>query len=524
VVWDHLGMAFTYRPVVRDQQFLLPPDMREWLPAGHLVWLVLDVVERIDTSGLHGRHPNSGVGRRAYDPEMLLALLLYAYCMGQRSSRQIERLCEVDVAFRVICANDAPDHTTVARFRQHHQDHAAALFVEVLLLCKEAGLTKVGVVAVDGTKIAADACLKANRTREQLEVEVAEMMAEADAVDAAEDELFGDRRGDELPDDLADPTRRRRRIDEAIEQIKAKQARRDAEQAEQEAQQREAMRRGRGFRRRRRNVDPVTAAEQRVEYYRRKAERRRADIEACAAARGRRPSGFPPRQDHDVTRALQRLEKIRAEPAQAAAPAPTSPTPAKPDRANTTDPDSRVMSTAKGWVQGYNAQAAVNEDGVVIAADVTNENNDYAQCQPMMAATKTNLQNIGHKNRIGMMLFDAGYWNQANATAPGPRRLIATKKSYKLRQQLAEQGPTSGSPPQDATPAEKMEHRLRTPTGTKLYRKRQHTVEPVFGHIKEGRGIRRFARRGLAAVQAEWLLITTTHNLLKLATARHQTT
>jgi transposase len=243
-------MAFGYRPVDRDQQFLLPPDVREWLPAGHLVWFLLDVVERIDTAALHTRHARDGVGRRAFDPDMLLALLLYAYCTGQRSSRRIEQLCEVDVAYRVICANDPPDHTTIARFRQRYDAHAKALFIEVLSLCHEAGLTKVGVVAVDGTKIAADASLKANRTRAQIEAEIAaqvdEMMAEADDVDAAEDDLFGDRRGDELPDDLVDRSSRRRRLDEALEQLKAKQARREADEAERDEQWRRAKDRHHG--------------------------------------------------------------------------------------------------------------------------------------------------------------------------------------------------------------------------------------------------------------------------------------
>lgn len=155
----------------------MPPSLQDWLPHDHLVWFVLDVVERVDTSELHARHPNVGAGRRAYDPDMLLALLIYAYCTGIRSSRQIERLCEVDVAYRVICANVVPDHTTIARFRQVYQEQAVRLFTDVLILCQAAGLTSVGVVAVDGTKMGANAALRANRTREQIEAEVAKMMA-----------------------------------------------------------------------------------------------------------------------------------------------------------------------------------------------------------------------------------------------------------------------------------------------------------------------------------------------------------
>ncbi|WP_116999884.1 transposase [Desertimonas flava] len=511
-------MAFGYRRVDRDQLFLLPPDVREWLPEDHLVWLIVDVVERIDTSRLHERHPNDGVGRRAYDPDMLLALLLYAYCTGQRSSRKIERLCEVDVAYRVICANDAPDHTTIARFRQVHQEHAEALFVEVLLLCKQAGLTTVGVVAVDGTKIAADASIKASRSEEHINAEVAAMMAEANAVDTAEDAEFGDRRGDELPKDLATRQDRRRRLDAALEQLKAKRKRREANDSMRRAVIRRAVRDGHGFPPPSKDDDPVAHAEARVEYYRRRAAKRRAEAEARARARGRRPSGFAPRgDDHEVKRALRRLDKIRAE--QAAKASSETATSDKVDRANTTDPDSRVMPTAKGgWVQGYNAQAAVNQHGVVLAATVTNIGSDSTQCRPMMKMTRTNLNKIGERRRIGMMLFDAGYWSDKNATTRGPRRLIATTKSYKLRQQLKERGATSGPPPPDATPAEAMEHRLRTPEGTALYKQRQHTVEPVFGDIKHNRQIQRFMHRGLVAVTAEWRLIATTHNLLKLST------
>lgn len=181
--------------------------MRDWLPEGHLAWFVIDVVDRLDTSALHARHANDGVGRRAYDPDMLLALLIYAYCTGIRSSRQIERLCVVDIAFRVIAAGHAPDHTTIARFRQDHQDAAVDLFTDVLMLCAEAGVAKVGVVAVDGTKIAANAALRANRTRVQIEGEVRAMLADADAVDVSEDRLFGEDRGDELPAELAEGVR-----------------------------------------------------------------------------------------------------------------------------------------------------------------------------------------------------------------------------------------------------------------------------------------------------------------------------
>ena len=214
-------MAFSYAPVDRAQQFLLPPDMSEWLPEGHLAWFVIDVVEHLDTSGLHKAHRNDGVGRAAYDPDMMLALLIYAYCTAVRSSRKIERLCSVDVAYRVVCANNLPDHSTIARFRQAHGTVAQRLFVDALTLCAAAGLARVGVVAVDGTRVGANASLKANRSRVEVETEVAEMFAQAEAADAAEERLFGAANGDELPPELADRQRRRARLDTALAELAA---------------------------------------------------------------------------------------------------------------------------------------------------------------------------------------------------------------------------------------------------------------------------------------------------------------
>ncbi len=213
-------MALSYLPVDRSQAFLLPPNMAEWLPRGHLVWFVLDVVAKVDTSALHARRRNDGSGRRAYDPEMLLALLVYAYCSGQRSSRQIERLCEVDVAYRIICANRAPDHSTIARFRQDHQEQAVQLFTDVLVLCGAAGLAKVGIVSVDGTKMCANAALDANRSRAAIEAEVRAMVGEAVEADAAQDGLFGAGRGDELPPALADPRTRQAHLDAALAELR----------------------------------------------------------------------------------------------------------------------------------------------------------------------------------------------------------------------------------------------------------------------------------------------------------------
>ena len=512
-------MALSYLPVDRDQQFLLPPSMRDWLPEGHLAWFVLAVLERVDTAVLHARHPNDGVGRRAYDPDMLLGLLIYAYCTGVRSSRQIERLCEVDIAFRVLAAGHVPDHTTVARFRQDHEDVAVQLFGDVLVLCAEAGLAKVGVVAIDGTKIAADASLKANRTRSQIEDEVRVMFSDATAADAEEDRLFGEDRGDELPAELADPRRRGARLDVALKVLDAQRRARETEQAAASVARRQAwdQRRQDGAEDDHRPGGRPPAelelelAEEALAHEERRAEqriRRRDEREAQAAAEGHKIHGPKPTfESRALRRARERVQRARARAAETAT--ETGP---EEQRVNTTDPDSRIMKDPRGWVQGYNAQAAVNQDGIVLAADVTQDANDLDQCTPMMAATQANLAAAGITEPVGVMLFDAGYLSEDNLTAEGPDRLIATGKAWKLRRS----DPTSGPPPQDATPIQAMAHRLRTPDGAALYALRQHTVEPVFGDVKHLRGFRRFSRRDLAAVDAEWKLVMTVHNILKL--------
>src|SRR6516162_9177644 len=221
MVRDDLIMAKGFRPVVRDQPFLLPPDMREWLPAGHLAWFVIDAVGALDVSRLGARQTPAGsaAGRAAYDPAVLLGLLVYGYATGVRSSRRIERACAEDVAFRVICAQDVPDHATVARFRREHFADAAAvedLFVQVLALAAAAGLGRLGLIALDGTKVAAAASKDANRAEAGLRELARQILAEAEAADAAEDELFGDARGDELPAELADPKTRKDRIAAAL--------------------------------------------------------------------------------------------------------------------------------------------------------------------------------------------------------------------------------------------------------------------------------------------------------------------
>ena len=203
---------------------LLPPDLRDWVPAGHLAHFVLETVERLDLTAFYGDYRADGNGRPAHDPAMMVALVLYAYAVGERSSRRIERRCVEDVAFRVIAANRQPDHATVARFRVRHAERLADLFGDVLVLCARAGLVSVGTVALDGTKLAANASLGANRGYEALRRGAARIVQEAGDVDAAEDELYGDARGDELPAELANPATRRERIERALAEIEAEHA------------------------------------------------------------------------------------------------------------------------------------------------------------------------------------------------------------------------------------------------------------------------------------------------------------
>jgi transposase len=476
-------MARDYIPVDRDQLFLVPPDMREWLPEGHLVWWLLAVVERLDTTELHRRRRRGGQGRAGYDPDMLLALLIYAYCTKVRSSRQIERCCETDVAYRVICAGRIPDHSTIARFRQDHAGLARRLFLEVLEICAEAGLAQVGVVALDGTKIAANASRDANRSRARLEADIAAMFDQARDLDDDEDDRFGDRRGDELPAELADAGARKARLQAALDKLNERHARR----------------------RSRRDPAQVWAARVAITEERLVAARQRWAARQAAKIPGR---GMPARyrEGKEVARVEAALARARAKAATAAA-APA----ARTAQVNVTDPDSRLMPTANGWVQGYNAQAAVNEIGIIVAAEVFDDPNDVELFTPMLDALQRTATVTGP---VGVILADAGYSSTKNLTAPGPTRLIATTSAAKTRRD--DQPASRGPAPEEASPLEAMRHALRTPEGRRLYKQRSWTIEPGFGNLKTNLGFNRFSRRGHPAAQAEWQLITAAANLLKL--------
>jgi transposase len=518
-------MAKGYRAVLRDQPFLMPVDMREWLPADHLVWFVLDVVDQLDTSAFHGRNVKALSGRAGFDPEMLLALLLYGYCRGVRSSRQIERLCEVDVAFRVICAQDAPDHCVIARFRQTNLTGFADLFAQVLRLAAKAGLGRFGTIAIDGTKIAANASVDANRTEAWLREQVETILAEAQRTDAAEDAEHGDRRGDEPPEDFADPGARAEKIRAALAEIeherRAAETARERATAEQLAQVESGQRRSKGpspaaveVAALRARLERLIAAQQvKVDAFAAKV----AAVEAAGLRipTGRRPT--PVDQHSAIVAARARLARAHGRAADRAR-AQVARTSAGTTRANLTDPGSRLMPTRRGWVQGYNVQIAATADQLIVATSVGQYTVDTQQFMPMAAAAEQSAadcrQASGREDiAIGVALADAGYFSEANLTAPGPDRLIALGKGSRQHNDAVRR-PAEGAPPPGASPREAMDHRLRTAEGARLYKRRGATVEPAIGNLKKI--ITRFSSRGLQAATAEIDLAAAAFNLLKI--------
>lgn len=527
-------MAKGYRPVDRDQVFLLPPSMRDWLPEDHLVWFVIAAVERLDTSAFHARARLGGVGRRGFDPDMLLTLFVYAMALGERSSRQIERLCATDVAFRIICAQDVPDHTVLARFRKAHQRALEDLLTQTLLLCAELGMVRLGVVAFDGTKIDANAARAATYTEAHLRRLAEEFVAEVADTDEREDAVFGeDARGDEVPDSVRDRTGRGTRIQQALEVIEQRRKahrvgtrrQREAARAYDQAMAEDQVRRGRPPK----HADPVLRAQRRWERERRRARERYEAWQARAErerAAGRTPPGRPPAPPDE--HGWVRRARAAYDAAVATATAPpaadaesASDLPAEQAKANLTDPDSRLLKTRNGWIQGYNCHTSVSEDGFILTARATQDANDVHQFVPTMKEVTDRAELIArHTGRtdlaVGTMVGDAGFDSDENLTAEGPDRLIADTKRRTLAKEAAEQ-PAVGDPPTDATPREQMNHRLRTQEGHALYKRRGAIVEPANAWVKDRRGLRRFARRGLQAVQSELAFAGAVTNLVRLS-------
>jgi transposase len=522
---ENLIMALGYRPVDRDQQFLLPPDMREWLPESHLVWFVIETVEQLDTSGFHERSVLGGVGRAGFDPDMLLTLLVYGYASGVRSARQMSRLCEVDVAFRVICAQDAPEHSTISRFRAAQEEAFIKLFTQVLVLAAQAGLGRFGTVAVDGFKLDANASIDVNRDEEWLRGEARRIAAEAAAVDAAEDAELGEARGDELPPELADPRTRPARIRAALEELEErKQAAAEAE-AEDAVAGEELMRRvaeAESVSGRSRRADEVEVARLRLARAE-AAQQAKIDADgarrAAARERGESPTGRRPSPVGQYVAVRRAQEKVRrAVQRQQARDAAREQQPPKPPlRVNVTDPQSRLMPTRKGWLQGYNVQVGATGDQLIVATRVSQRTNDIEEFIPMMAAVQDAAELFVAAGRddavVGVLLADAGYATEANLTAEGPDRLIALGKRGR-QYRAAVENPAEGPPPTGATPRQAMRHRLRTADGVAIYKRRGATVEPAIGNLKKI--INGLSRRGLQAATAEVNLAAAAFNLLKL--------
>jgi transposase len=523
-------VAKSYRPVLRDQPMLLPVDMREWLPPDHLVWFVVETVDALDTTELERVRRRGGAGTTGYDPRMLLALLVYAYCQGVRSSRRIERLCHTDVAFRLLCAQDGPDHATIARFRADAQDVFSDLFAQVLMVAAKAGLGRFGTVAIDGTKVRANASIDANRGREWFDRCAADVIADAERTDRAEDAAVaaagGEQRPDRVPSELRDRTDRRGRIQRAAQELRVQLQRRTQVEQEREAAAAARIERSRQGKPVRGRIPdgPNRLVEARAHLAREIAiHQAKLDRYASLTAAGKKPMGRPPVPMDEATRIIRARRVVAnaeaaAERAAAAAEATATAKKLPKIVANTTDPDSRIMPIRRGYLQGYNAQVAVTGDQLIIAVQVGQSTNDQACFTPMMqAAQRVAIRlhaatgNTDHV--IGTVLADAGYNSDANLTADGPDRLIALGKGRDQARTAAED-PADGPPPLGATPREANAHRLRTPEGRDLYKRRGATVEPGIGNLKKI--LDRFSRRGLGNAISELHLAATAFNLMKI--------
>jgi transposase len=457
-------MAQNFIGCDREQVFLMPPSLRDWLPEDHFAWFVMGAIDQMDLAPFFAAYRLDGHGRPAHDPAMMLGLLTYGYAKGKRSSRAIERACIEDIGYRVIASNQVPDHTTIARFRQRHEVALAGIFSQVLALCADAGLVGTDVIAVDGTKVQASASREANMDYDKLAKAILEEAAE---VDREEDERFGERRGDELPPSLSTREGRREWLRDAKRRLDDK---RDREARpiphERRARLKEAKRRLEE------ELDVECRANAAYEAYRARG------VDKNGRGLGRPPNPYQ---------------------------LPATPT----GTINTTDPDSRMIKATLGYIQGYNAQAAANENQIVIAAEVTPVAADFGRLQPMVEAAINELAQVGITDSPDVVLADAGYWHQVqieNVVNHGIQVLIPPDGGKRTR----------ARPGWDGGLYAFMRRVLKTEHGGDLYRKRKTMIETVFADTKFNRRIDRFQRRGRAACRSEWRLITATHNLRKL--------
>jgi len=443
-----------FRPIDRQTSFLLPPSVDDWLPEKHLARFVVELIDSLDVSAMSGSY--RGSGSAGYHPRLLLGILLYGYATGVFSSRKLERSTYDSVAFRFIAANDHPDHDTIATFRRRFLKEIEGLFVQVLLLAREMGMLKMGTVALDGTKVHANASKHSalswdhtSKIEMQLKAEVVELLAKAEAADDAD---VAD--GLSIPEELGRREERLQKLALARAKIEARARERfEREQAEHQA--------------------------------------KLVEREAREKATGRKPGGKPPQ------------------------PPVEGPRPA--DQINLTDEESRIMPvTGGGFEQCYNAQAVVAEGSLlVVAANVVQAANDKQQLEPMLAKINALPEELGEAK---IMLGDNGYFSEANVKAclaAGLEPLLALGREAH-HQSLHERFAKAPLPPENPTPVEAMAYRLRTPEGKKLYALRKHTPEPVFGIIKSVLGFRQFLLRGLGNVRGEWNLVTLAWNVKRM--------
>ena len=494
-----------------EQGFLLPPDVREWLPEDHLAWFVIAAVARMDLGAFYGAYRADGHGRAAYEPSVMVALILFAFATNVVSSRAIERHCRRDVAYRVITGNLIPDHATIARFICRHEHALGELFSQVLRLCDEAGLVGSGVVAIDGTKLHANASRDANVDYGGI---AREIIAETIATDEAEDERYGDARGDELPPELQTEEGRRRWLARHLEpQAAERELEAGAEAGNDQTPTSHEF-----------DAERIVARVQGREGWLREAKRqldqdRWREAGPVPRSRSERLREAGRRLQEDLAGERRGNEAYQAYRAQGrmndgrrfgGPPKPYQPPSTPQGEVNLTDPDARVMKAFRGYVQGYNVQAAVNEQHIVLAAEITVESVDFSQLKPMVGATLRELEQAGIREKPRAAVADAGYWNEQHIDEViGEHGIPVLIPPDSSRREGERPGWTGGR-------YTFMRRVLETDLGAALYRLRKQTVEPVIGHTKHNRNFNRFHRRGRKAVRTEWRLQMMTHNLTKL--------
>jgi transposase len=494
----------------REQAFLLPPSLRDWLAEDHLAWFVIDSVAQMDLSAFYAAYRADGHGRAAYEPSVIVALVLFAYATDERSSRGIERRCRQDIAYRVITGNQTPDHATIARFIRRHQQALNELFGGVLRLCARAGLVHSGVVAVDGTKIIANAASDSNVDYDRI---AREIIQDAIRIDEAEDAQHGDARGDELPEELRTAAGRRAWLERELAREQAE------EQDSPEELHVEELAGGfdaeligprgrRGWlreahhqleRERWQTAEPIPRS--RAQRLRDAA--RSLEDELAAECRGNK--AYEELREHRRLHDRRRLGGPTK---------PYTPPEIPAGEVNVTDPDSRRMKGNRRYIQGYNAQAVVTDHQIVLAAEITTQASDFSQLAPMIDTALHELDQAGVDDTPQVVVADAQYWNEQHMDhLTGEHGLPVLIPPDGGKRDGERPGWTGGR-------FSFMRTVLQTELGKEIYCKRQTSIEPVFGHTKHNRKIYRFNYRGRSLVRTEWRLVMLTHNLQKLH--RHQ--